>query len=195
MKLVIASNNKGKIREYKQIMEPLGYEVMSQSEAGLELEVEETGVTFAENSALKARAAYGELGCAVLADDSGLSVDALGGEPGVYSARYGGIDDDRERCEYMLKKLENVPDGERGAHFVCTIHLIDADGSEITAEGRVYGDIGRRLIGENGFGYDPVFMYKGRSFAEIPAEEKNAVSHRAEALKQLEERLRKVKDR
>lgn len=190
MKLVIASNNKGKIREYKQILEPLGYEVMSQSEAGLALEVEETGTTFAENSALKARSAYAELGCAVLADDSGLSVDALGGEPGVYSARYGGIDDDRERCEYLLKKLENVPDGERGAHFVCTIHFIDADGSEITAEGKVFGDISRGLAGENGFGYDPVFMYEGRSFAEIPAEEKNAVSHRANALKQLEEKLR-----
>ena len=193
MKLVIASNNKGKIREYRQLLEPLGYEVMSQSEAGLELEVEETGTTFAENSALKARAAYKELGCAVLADDSGLAVDALHGEPGVYSARYGGLDSDAERCEYLLKKLENVPDDNRGAHFVCTIHFIDSDGSEITAEGRVYGDISRELIGDNGFGYDPVFMYKGRSFAEIPADEKNAVSHRAEALKELEQRLRKVK--
>lgn len=194
MKLVIASNNKGKIREYRQLLEPLGYEVMSQSEAGLTLEVEETGTTFAENSALKARAAYEELGCAVLADDSGLSVDALNGEPGVYSARYGGLDSDEERCEYLLKKLENVPDDNRGAHFVCTIHFIDSDGSEITAEGRVYGDISREPQGENGFGYDPVFMYKGRSFAEIPAEEKNAVSHRAEALKELEEKLRSRKD-
>ena len=189
MKLVIASNNKGKIREYKQILEKHGYEVMSQSEAGLDLEVEETGTTFAENSALKARAAYEKLGCAVLADDSGLSVDALNGEPGVYSARYGGIDDDKERCLYMLKKMENVPDDKRGAHFVCTIHFIDTDGSEICVEGRVYGKINRALVGENGFGYDPVFMYEGRSFAEIPAEEKNAVSHRANALKQLEEKL------
>ncbi len=189
MKLVIASNNKGKIREYKQILEKHGYEVMSQSEAGLDLEVEETGTTFAENSALKARAAYAELGCAVLADDSGLSVDALNGEPGVYSARYGGIDDDKERCLYMLKKMEDVPDDKRGAHFVCTIHFIDTDGSEICVEGRVYGTINRAPVGENGFGYDPVFMYEGRSFAEIPAEEKNAVSHRANALKQLEEKL------
>ena len=189
MKLVIASNNKGKIREYKQLLEKHGYEVMSQSEAGLKLEVEETGTTFAENSALKARAAHAELGCAVLADDSGLAVDALDGAPGVYSARYGGIDDDAERCEYLLKNLEDVPDDKRGAHFVCTIHFIDTDGSEICVEGRVYGEIGRKPVGENGFGYDPVFMYKGRSFAQIPAEEKNAVSHRAEALKKLEEKL------
>ena len=189
MKLVIASNNKGKIREYKQLLEKHGYEVMSQSEAGLTLEVEETGTTFAENSALKARAAYKELGCAVLADDSGLAVDALDGAPGVYSARYGGIDDDAERCEYLLKNLEDVLDDKRGAHFVCTIHFIDTDGSEISVEGRVYGEIGRKPVGENGFGYDPVFMYKGRSFAQIPAEEKNAVSHRAEALKKLEEKL------
>ena len=191
MKLVIASNNKGKIREYKQLLEKHGYEVMSQSEAGLKLEVEETGTTFAENSALKARAAYAELGCAVLADDSGLAVDALDGAPGVYSARYGGIDDDAERCEYLLKNLEDVPDDKRGAHFVCTIHFIDTDGSEICVEGRVYGEIGRKPVGENGFGYDPVFMYKSRSFAQIPAEEKNAVSHRAEPLKKLEEELQK----
>ena len=190
MKLVIASNNKGKIREYKQLLEKHGYEVMSQSEAGLTLEVEETGTTFAENSALKARAAYKELGCAVLADDSGLAVDALDGAPGVYSARYGGIDDDKERCAYLLKNMEDVPDDKRGAHFVCTIHFIDTDGSEICVEGRVYGDISREPVGENGFGYDPVFIYKGRSFAEIPAEEKNAVSHRADALRKLEEQLK-----
>ena len=189
MKLVIASNNKGKIREYKQLLEKHGYEVMSQSEAGLELEVEETGTTFAENSALKARAAYEKLGCAVLADDSGLAVDALDGAPGVYSARYGGIDDDKERCAYLLKNMEDVPDDKRGAHFVCTIHFIDTDGSEICVEGRVYGDISREPAGDNGFGYDPVFIYKGRSFAEIPAEEKNAVSHRGDALRKLEEKL------
>ncbi|MBQ8965133.1 RdgB/HAM1 family non-canonical purine NTP pyrophosphatase [Ruminococcus sp.] len=189
MKLVIASNNKGKIREYKQLLEKHGYEVMSQAEAGLELEVEETGTTFAENSALKARAAYEKLGCAVLADDSGLAVDALNGEPGVYSARYGGIDDDKERCAYLLKNLEDVPDDKRGAHFVCTIHFIDTDGNEICVEGRVYGEISREPVGENGFGYDPVFIYKGRSFAEIPAEEKNAVSHRGDALRKLEEKL------
>ena len=106
MKLVIASNNKGKIREYKQILEPLGYEVFSQSEAGLILDVEETGTTFAENSALKARAAFKLCGCAVLADDSGLEIDALDGEPGVYSARYGGLETDDERTALVLKKMK-----------------------------------------------------------------------------------------
>lgn len=193
MKLVIASNNKGKIREYKQILEPLGYEVMSQSEAGLELEVEETGTTFAENSALKARAAYEKLGCAVLADDSGLSVDALNGEPGVYSARYGGIEDDGERCDYLLDKMKDIPDEDRTAHFVCTIHFIDEKGGEITVEGRVYGVIGRERVGDNGFGYDPIFMYKGQSFAQIDPKEKNAVSHRADALEKLAFELRRNK--
>lgn len=193
MKLVIASNNKGKIREYKQILEPMGYEVMSQSEAGLVLEVEETGTTFAENSALKAKAAYEKLGCAVLADDSGLSVDALGGEPGVYSARYGGIDDDGERCDYLLDKMKNVPDEERAAHFVCTIHFIDEKGAEISVEGRVYGTIGIEKLGENGFGYDPIFMYKGQSFAQIDPAEKNAVSHRADALAKLVYELKRMK--
>ena len=191
MKLVIASNNKGKIREYKELLEPLGYEVMSQSEAGLTLEVEETGTTFAENSALKARAAYEILSCAVLADDSGLMVDALGGEPGVYSARYGGIDNDAERCLYLLKKMEDVPDDKRTARFVCTIHFIDTDGSEICVEGKVCGSINRAPAGENGFGYDPVFMYEGQSFAQIPAEKKNAVSHRGDALRKLVDEITK----
>ena len=193
MKLVIASNNKGKIREYRELLEPLGYEVMSQSEAGLTLEVEETGTTFAENSALKARAAYEILGSAVLADDSGLMVDALDGAPGVYSARYGELDTDEERCAYLLKNLENVPDDKRGARFVCTIHFIDTDGSEIAVEGKVCGSINREPVGENGFGYDPVFMYEGRSFAEMPAEEKNAVSHRGDALKKLVNELKMKK--
>lgn len=189
MKLVIASNNKGKIREYKQMFEPLGYEVISQSEAGLDMEVEETGTTFAENSALKAKAAFEKLGCAVLADDSGLAVDALNGEPGVYSARYGGLNSDKERCEYLLKKLENVPDDKRTAYFICTICFIDENGREINAEGRVYGTIGREPLGENGFGYDPVFMHEGQSFAQIGAEEKNKISHRANALKALLEKI------
>jgi XTP/dITP diphosphohydrolase len=189
MKLVIASNNKGKIREYKQLLEPLGYDVISQSEAGVNIEVEETGTTFAENSALKARAIYNLLNCAVLADDSGLAVDALGGEPGVYSARYGGLNSDGERCALILKKLEGVSDSKRDAHFVCTIHFIDENGDEIAVEGRVNGKIGFEPIGENGFGYDPIFMYGGQSFAQIPADVKNSVSHRADALRKLTEKL------
>ena len=184
MKLVIASNNKGKIREYKQILEPLGYEVFSQSEAGLILDVEETGTTFAENSALKARAAFKLCGCAVLADDSGLEIDALDGEPGVYSARYGGLETDDERTALVLKKMKEIPDDKRGAHFTCTIHFIKADGEEIAVEGKVFGKIAHEPVGENGFGYDPVFQPDGYacSMAELRPEEKNAISHRARAL-------------
>jgi len=190
MKLVIASNNKGKIREYKQLLEPMGYEVVSQSEAGIDLEVEETGATFAENSALKARAVYEKCSCAVLADDSGLSVDALNGEPGVFSARYGGLKTDAERSALLLEKLRNVPDEKRTARFICTIHFIMQDGKEIAVEGRVEGKIGNKPVGENGFGYDPIFMYGDKSFAQIPADEKNSVSHRADALNRLLEKLK-----
>ena len=192
MKLVIASNNKGKIREYKQILEPLGYEVFSQSEAGLILDVEETGTTFAENSALKARAAFKLCGCAVLADDSGLEIDALDGEPGVYSARYGGLETDDERTALVLKKMKEIPDDKRGAHFTCTIHFIKADGEEIAVEGKVFGKIAHEPVGENGFGYDPVFQPDGYacSMAELRPEEKNAISHRGNALKILKEELR-----
>lgn len=190
MKLVIASNNKGKIREYKQLLEPLGYEVVSQSEAGINIDVEETGSTFAENSALKARAVYKLAGCAVLADDSGLVIDALGGEPGVYSARYGGLHTDGERSALVLEKMKNVPDEKRTAHFACTIHFIKETGGEIAVEGRVNGKIGFEPLGENGFGYDPIFMYGDKSFAQVSAEMKNKVSHRADALKKLTEKLK-----
>lgn len=190
MKLVIASNNKGKIREYKQLLEPLGYEVMSQSDAGVHIEVEETGTTFAENSALKARAIYKLLGCSVLADDSGLVIDALNGEPGVYSARYGGLNSDTERTELVLDKMKDVPDLNRSAHFVCTIHFIKKSGEEISVEGRVDGKIGYEPIGENGFGYDPIFMYEDKSFAELSSQTKNEISHRANALKALLEKLK-----
>ena len=190
MKLIIASNNKGKIREYKQLLEPFGYDVVSQREAGIDIEVEETGTTFAENSALKARAIYELKKCAVLADDSGLVVDALGGEPGVYSARYGGCDNDADRVALILKKMSDVKDEDRSAHFVCTIHFIKANGEEIAVEGRVYGKIGYEPLGENGFGYDPIFMYENKSFAQVSAEVKNSVSHRANALKALIEKLK-----
>ncbi|MBQ7070033.1 MAG: RdgB/HAM1 family non-canonical purine NTP pyrophosphatase [Ruminococcus sp.] len=189
MKLIIASNNKGKIREYKQILEPLGYEVVSQKEAGADIEVEETGTTFAENSQLKAQAIYDMFGCAVLADDSGLEIDALDGEPGVYSARYGGLDKDTERTALVLEKMKDVPEDKRGAHFSCSICFIDETGEKIMAEGKVFGAIAYEPKGENGFGYDPIFIYEGKTFAEHTAELKNSVSHRANALKDLEKKL------
>ena len=192
MKVIIASNNKGKIREYKQILEPLGFEVISQSEAGIELEAEETGTTFAENAAIKARAIFGMTRCAVLADDSGLAVDALNGEPGVYSARYGGLDTSEERSALVLQKLNGIPKEQRGARFICCIHFILDDGREITVEGSCSGWIGFKPVGDNGFGYDPIFMQGNRSFAQIPAEEKNRLSHRADALNKLIEKLKET---
>ena len=190
MKLIIASNNKGKIKEYKQLLEPFGYEVISQSEAGINIEVEETGTTFAENSALKAREIRKIADvCAVLADDSGLEIDALNGEPGVYSARYGGLKTDEDRNSLVLEKMKDVPDEKRTARFVCTIHFIKENGEEIAVSGKVEGKIGYEPLGENGFGYDPIFMYGYKSFAQVPADIKNSVSHRANALKMLIERL------
>lgn len=192
MKVIIASNNKGKIREFKALLSPLGYEVLSQGEAGVNIEVEETGTTFAENSALKAKAIFDITeNCGVLADDSGLVVDALNGEPGVYSARYGGLNTDLERTALLLKNLKDVPDEKRTARFICSIHFVKANGETITVEGRCEGKIGYQPQGENGFGYDPVFMYGDKSFAQIPAEVKNTVSHRANALKKLLAELKK----
>ncbi|MBQ7187303.1 MAG: RdgB/HAM1 family non-canonical purine NTP pyrophosphatase [Ruminococcus sp.] len=192
MKLIIASNNKGKIREYKQILEPMGFEVLSQSEAGINLEADETGTTFAENSAIKARAIFGMTSCAVLADDSGLAVDALNGEPGVYSARYGGLETSEKRSALVLEKLKDTPREKRGASFICCIHLILEDGREITVEGSCTGWIGYEPVGNNGFGYDPIFMQGGRSFAQLPSEEKNRLSHRADALNKLIEKLKET---
>ena len=193
MKLIIASNNKGKIREYKELLEPLGYDVISQSEAGVNIEAEETGKTFAENAAIKARAIYDLKKCAVLADDSGLAVDALGGEPGVYSARYGGLSSDKERCDLILEKLKGVDEENRGARFICAIHFIRPDGSEISVEGRCEGKIGFAPLGENGFGNDPIFMYGDKSFAQVDGEFKNSVSHRGKALEKLLQTLAQEK--
>ena len=175
MKLIIASSNKGKIKEYSQLLSPFGFEAVSQKDEGIELSPEENGCTFEENAAIKARAIFDCVsGCAVLADDSGLVCDALGGEPGIYSARYGGLDSDKARTALLLEKMAYVPDGDRTARFVCVIHMILPDGREITARGECGGKIGYEPTGENGFGYDPVFMYGEKSFAQLSAEEKNS---------------------
>lgn len=190
MKLVIASNNKGKIAEFNKLLSPLGYEAVSQREAGIDIEVSEDGETFEENAALKARAVYEIARCAVLADDSGLSVDALDGAPGVYSARYGGEGlDDKGRTELLLENMKNVPDEKRTAKFVCVIHFIKENGEEISVRGECKGKIGYKPEGENGFGYDPVFVYGDKTFAQVGSDVKNSVSHRAVALKKLMEKL------
>lgn len=191
MNIIIASNNKGKIKEFKNILEPMGYTVLSQSEAGINIEVEETGTTFKENATLKAEAIYNLKHTAVLADDSGLEVEFLNGEPGVYSARYMGLDSDESRRKCILEKLEGVKNTSRGARFVCCICYIDENGNKQYAEGYWNGKIAEEARGENGFGYDPIFIPDGeqRTSAEMSPEEKNVKSHRANALKKLEEIL------
>lgn len=185
-RIILASNNKNKIREISEILSPLGYEVISQRDAGAELDVEETGTTFAENAALKARAVHDLCGLPVIADDSGLAVDFLDGAPGVYSHRYAGENaSDADRNEKLLRELEGVNDEKRGAKFICVICFIDENGSEKLIRGECCGKIGYEPLGDNGFGYDPVFMYGERSFAQITAEEKNKISHRAKALEGL----------
>ena len=190
-KMVLASSNPHKLREFREILEPLGCEVISQRDAGIDVDPEETGSTFEENSAIKARAVYEIARCPVIADDSGLEVDALGGEPGVYSARYGGTRDDKAHNDLVISKLEGVPDSERTARFVCAITYIDENGEESHFLGKFEGRIGYEERGKNGFGYDPIFMVGDISSAEMSPEEKNAVSHRGKALRLLAEYIGK----
>ena len=193
MRFVLASNNARKLEELRQILSQMGHEVLSQREAGLNLTVEETGTTFEENARLKVRGASDALGLPVIADDSGLMVDALDGAPGVYSARYGGEGlDDRGRNALLLKNMEGKEN--RSARFVCCICCRFPDGREITARGECPGQILEGPRGKDGFGYDPVFYMPeyGKTMAEMTPEEKNAVSHRGRALERLAAELRKI---
>ena len=192
MRLILASNNKKKLKELREILSGFGIEVLSQSEAGIDLEVDETGTTFAENAFLKADGACKASGEICIADDSGLVVEALGGAPGVYSARYGGEGlTDTERYELLLRNLEN--EEHRDAKFVSSIACVFPDGTVIRAEGECCGTITREPHGEGGFGYDPVFYMDslGKTMAEVTPEEKNAVSHRGNALRKFREELLK----
>ncbi len=193
MKLVLASNNKNKLREIKEIIEPLGYEVFSLKEMNIDADPEETGKTFEENAHIKAKFVYDILEGKyfVLADDSGLEVDYLNKAPGVYSHRYAGENaTDEDRCNKLLSELENVPSEKRTARFVCALSFITSDGKEEIIRGECEGLIGFESRGENGFGYDPVFMYGEKSFAEVSAEVKNNISHRANALKKFAELIK-----
>ena len=182
MKIILATNNANKLREFSEILSPMGMEVLSQKEAGADIEADETGSTFEENAYIKAKAVYDLLKMPVVADDSGLEVDALNGEPGVYSARYA---EPGHRCAKVLDKMKEVPDDRRTARFVCCICYIDEKGEPHTVRGECEGRIGYERRGENGFGYDPIFYVDGRSFAELSADEKNAISHRGRALEKF----------
>ena len=196
MKIVLASNNRHKLKEISRITEKFGFELVMQSQLGLHLDVEENGSSFEENSYIKAKAVMEATGMPALADDSGLCVEALNGEPGIYSARYGFDEslDDRGRLELLLKNTENVPDGQRQAYFVCVITLVLPDGKTIQARGEIHGQLLREPRGGNGFGYDPIFYYPpaGMTTAEMSEEAKNQVSHRANALKIFNEKLKEA---
>ena len=180
MRVIIASNNKGKIKEFSKLLKDAGFdEILSLEQAGISSMPEETGESFEENARIKARAVRSLCGdCAVIADDSGLTVDALDGEPGIYSARYGGLETDEQRNSLILR----------------TICFIGSGGNELTVRGECRGCIGFEPIGENGFGYDPIFIctdppFSERSFAQLRDEEKNLISHRARAMEKLKAQL------
>lgn len=187
-KLVMATNNANKLREVREILSPLGIEVVSQREAGVEVDPEENGMTFEENAEIKAEAVYNAIAdlknenLPVIADDSGLCVDALDGRPGVYSARYA---PKGEECARLLEEMKEIPDNKRTARFVCSIVFLDKTGQSFEVCGTCEGRIGYEQRGTNGFGYDPVFMYGDKTLAEMSAEEKNKISHRGAALQKL----------
>ena len=196
MKVILASKNQHKLTELSAILSQLGFEIALESEYGLDIDVEETGTTFEENSFLKADAVMKASGLPVLADDSGLMVDALDGAPGVYSARYGHKASDKERTAYLLENMKDVPEERRGAKFVCVITCLFPDGRKIVARGECPGVIARAPHGENGFGYDPVFYLPelGMTYAELPSEQKNAISHRARALQDFCRKYQEVQN-
>ena len=205
MKFVLASHNQGKLKEMQTILSQLGVEVVMESDVGLALEVEETGTTFAENAELKARAVMEASGLPAIADDSGLCVDALDGAPGVYSARYcGHHGDDEANNDKLLAAMQAVPAGQRGAKFVSAVCFILPDGRHLTCMGECPGSIAfTRLCGDYGFGYDPLFIpadcgvgktdkrpnTENRSYAQLTPDEKDAISHRGNALAALEKQL------
>ena len=196
-RLLIATNNPGKVAEFRQMLDGCGWELVTPGELGIDLEVEESGQAYAENATMKAVSFAEASGLLALADDSGIEVDALDGQPGVFSARYAGVDrTDEERVEALLEELAGVPDEERTARFRCVIAIAGPEGAVELMEGTVEGRIAREPRGENGFGYDPVFLLpeRGLTTAELPPEEKNAISHRGVAARKaravLERKLR-----
>lgn len=181
--VILASNNKYKLEEISKKLSEFDIKVISQKEAIGDLEVEETGTTFAENAILKAEAIFKITGKPVIADDSGLAVDYLNGKPGVYSNRFAGPDaNDDDRINKIIEALDGVPDEKRTARFICSICYVDANGEKHVFENSCEGIIATEKHGDNGFGYDPIFMVGDKSFAEISKDEKNKISHRGKAI-------------
>ncbi len=195
MVFLIATSNQHKKIEFERILAPLGIEIKTAKELGLTLpDVEETGTTFEENALLKARSGVELSGMPTLADDSGLCVDALGGAPGIYSARYSGENgangQDEANNDKLLYELKDVPDEQRTAHYACAIAAVFPDGREFTTMGTVEGKIGYERKGKGGFGYDPLFLMGELTYAEVPPEVKDETSHRSRALHQMAEILK-----
>lgn len=199
-KLIFATGNQGKMKEIREIMGDLGMEILSMKEAGISLDIVEDGTTFEENAIIKAKAVAAalpeDMDAIVMADDSGLEVDALNKEPGVYSARYMGEDTSyRIKNMSLVERLEGVPVEKRTARFVCSIAAAEKNGRVLTATGVIEGKIGYEERGEGGFGYDPIFYLPdmSRTTAELTAEEKNAISHRGNALREIKKLLKEEK--
>lgn len=196
-KIIFATGNKGKIKEIQMILADLGVEVITMKDAGIVIDIEENGKTYEENALIKARAVAAHTDAVVMADDSGLEIDYLNNEPGIYSARYMGEDTSYTiKNANLIERLAGVPDEERTARFVCAIAAVMPDGKEITTRGIIEGRIGYEEKGSNGFGYDPIFYVPrfGKTTAELSEEEKNQVSHRGNALVLMKEELKKYAD-
>ena len=195
-RMIFATGNENKMKEIREILGALPLEILSMKEAGVSADIVEDGKTFEENALIKARAICKLAGEMVLADDSGLEIDYLNKEPGIYSARYMGEDTSYHiKNKSLIDRLEGVPDEKRTARFVCAIAAVLPDGKELVVRGTVEGIIGYEEKGENGFGYDPIFyLYENdKSTAELSAEEKNAISHRGKALRQMKKMLEEQK--
>ena len=196
-KIVFATGNKGKVKEIQMILADLGVEITTMKEEGIQVDVDENGTTYEENALIKARAVAKYTDAIVMADDSGLEIDYLNKEPGIYSARYMGEDTSyRIKNGNLIDRLQGVPDEKRTARFVCAIAAVMPDGMELTTRGVIEGRIGYEEKGENGFGYDPIFYVPefGKTTAELTEEEKNKVSHRGRALESMKEELKKYAD-
>lgn len=196
-RIVFATGNKGKIKEIQMIMADTGLEVVSMKDAGIVVEPDENGTTYEENAMIKARAVAEYTDDIVMADDSGLEIDYLNKEPGIYSARYMGEDTSyRIKNANLIERLDGVPDEQRTARFVCAIAAVLPDGTELTTRAAIEGRIGYEEKGSNGFGYDPIFYVPrfGKTTAELTEEEKNQVSHRGQALELMKKELKKYED-
>lgn len=194
-KLLLATNNRGKACEYKSLLSGVPFELVTPAEVGISTEVEEVGRSFEENARLKATTLARESGLLTLADDSGLEVEALGGEPGTLSARYAGENaSDADRMKYLLSKMQNVPEGKRQARFRCVIAIATPEGNVELCSGECEGFIAFKPKGNQGFGYDPIFYLPelGKTMAELPLEEKNKISHRGRAVEKAREILKRL---